>query len=381
MANFVIKEKSTSTIKTREEAGRKIGRIEALDENPEALGARIEWLAAEIKALTARIAIETEEKRIREIKDSPAYKGESAETVLEIISKVSEFKDGSKEIKIYPAKFDLSESHEAPNPLDKTISLLSDEPVQNLDIKPKISLELYQLDKLIDGDELIHLKPQESEFLKSEDIKDIKNAPIINEKDSKIEDNEYILNVKQLKEVGNYMKRILTIATILCGVSCNLAVAGNSAPYVKVEMGIGMHVNKPHVSRDIQHHIISTWTKKESQPTPQGGYKQTFKVQSFMANLYNDMPISNNIAIYAGGGIGCAEINPLAGKYVGKDGVTSHTYGKASTNFAYNLTAGISFNISKNTKLDIGYRFNDYGKNDATIKTANWRSPYEIQKR
>jgi opacity protein-like surface antigen len=96
-------------------------------------------------------------------------------------------------------------------------------------------------------------------------------------------------------------------------------------------------------------------------------------IYSLMFNSYIDLPISNNVNFFFGGGIGLAQIkeklnqawnvavfqqNNLIGSNIDKHSFKS----KNKRNFAYSLTTGISLKVSDNANLEITYSWQDFGK-------------------
>jgi len=88
-----------------------------------------------------------------------------------------------------------------------------------------------------------------------------------------------------------------------------------------------------------------------------------------MFNGYVDLGTWSGITPYVGAGAGFA-YNKLFGftdtGYAFSDGVQSPTGGYSNDggkwNFAWGLMAGLSFDVTQNLKLDLGYRYLDYGK-------------------
>ena len=88
-----------------------------------------------------------------------------------------------------------------------------------------------------------------------------------------------------------------------------------------------------------------------------------------MFNGYVDLGTWSGITPYVGAGVGFA-YNKLFGftdtGYAYSDGVQSPTGGYSDDggkwNFAWGLMAGLSFDVTQNLKLDLGYRYLDYGK-------------------
>jgi opacity protein-like surface antigen len=88
-----------------------------------------------------------------------------------------------------------------------------------------------------------------------------------------------------------------------------------------------------------------------------------------MFNGYVDLGTWSRITPYVGAGVGFA-YNNLSGftdtGYAYTNGASSPVGGYANDagkwNFAWNLMAGLSFDVTQNLKLDLGYRYLDYGK-------------------
>jgi len=81
------------------------------------------------------------------------------------------------------------------------------------------------------------------------------------------------------------------------------------------------------------------------------------RIFSLMANVYYDYAMSANWSLYAGGGIGYGCVK---GKFT-NDAIYN---GRANT-FAYQLMAGVGYDIAKNITLGVGYRF--FGTTDPKI--------------
>ena len=75
------------------------------------------------------------------------------------------------------------------------------------------------------------------------------------------------------------------------------------------------------------------------------------KIQTAFANVYYDLDTGTSVTPYVGVGLGYAHINEKNADV--KD---------SEDNFAYNVGAGVSVNVSYNMDVELGYRFTDYGK-------------------
>lgn len=110
-------------------------------------------------------------------------------------------------------------------------------------------------------------------------------------------------------------------------------------------------------------------------------------VHSLFANAYLDFPTDTNFTPYIGGGLGAAYVDAtvktnqrgvLSHQKCGVEGapnnstclgnnynVSADTTGKQNSwRFAYNLSAGLAYQIKDNMALDVSYRYSDYGKAD-----------------
>lgn len=75
------------------------------------------------------------------------------------------------------------------------------------------------------------------------------------------------------------------------------------------------------------------------------------KLQTAFANFYYDLDTGTSITPYVGVGLGYARLSEkIGGLEFNED------------NFAYNVGAGVSVNLSYNMDVEVGYRFTDYGK-------------------
>jgi opacity protein-like surface antigen len=88
---------------------------------------------------------------------------------------------------------------------------------------------------------------------------------------------------------------------------------------------------------------------------------------SIMANAWYDFAVMG-LNPYVGGGIGWAHTN-VDGTFVGKAGSLSESDG----GFAWQLGAGLTFNVLPNTKINIGYRY--FEGPDVSIKAPYSGNP------
>ena len=101
----------------------------------------------------------------------------------------------------------------------------------------------------------------------------------------------------------------------------------------------------------------------------EGKEKMELSAQSYMLNGYYDFHNSSKFTPYVGVGFGMAKVeydytdnydiyNAGTGAYLGSD---RDTYHASKTKFAYNISAGASYDINDHLALDLGLRYIDYG--------------------
>ena len=88
-------------------------------------------------------------------------------------------------------------------------------------------------------------------------------------------------------------------------------------------------------------------------------YRSEIKSQFVMANIYYDFDTGSDWVPYLGAGLGYARVK--ADNSVEFDG-QSMSLSKSSNNFAWNVTAGVAYNVTENLSIDASYRFMDLGK-------------------
>lgn len=115
--------------------------------------------------------------------------------------------------------------------------------------------------------------------------------------------------------------------------------------------------------------------------------QQKLQIQTLFLNAYYDFHNSTSFTPYVGAGIGMAFLN-TKGTIGGwddtnGDGMSGSTGSKTVTNFAWNVGAGVGYDITDNFTVDLGYRFaglgeaqtkwikDDTGYNWARAKTEN----------
>ena len=87
------------------------------------------------------------------------------------------------------------------------------------------------------------------------------------------------------------------------------------------------------------------------------GYNSSITALNFMANAYYDIHAVHSFGVmpYVGGGVGVARLSNSNGVVAG--GSSSDTV------FAYQVGAGVAYDVSSNVTMDVGYRY--FGTSDA----------------
>ncbi len=78
--------------------------------------------------------------------------------------------------------------------------------------------------------------------------------------------------------------------------------------------------------------------------------KEKFGMQTYMLNAYYDIGTGTMVKPYVGAGLGLADIKV---KYQDAEDLVSIS----KTKFAWNLNAGIGFEVAENVTVDVGYRY------------------------
>lgn len=78
-----------------------------------------------------------------------------------------------------------------------------------------------------------------------------------------------------------------------------------------------------------------------------------------MMNIYASYPVWEAMSVYATGGVGYA---------YNKTDTSALLHGKGKSNFAWNVGAGVEYDLTDCIAIDLGYRFSDLGKARARVK-------------
>jgi opacity protein-like surface antigen len=96
--------------------------------------------------------------------------------------------------------------------------------------------------------------------------------------------------------------------------------------------------------------------------------RQTFSIRTLFINAYWDIPTGTRFTPYVGAGLGAGFINTngnFSGVVTTGGGVTEtwsgRTGSKTVTNFAWNVGAGVGYDLTDYVTVDLGYRFTGLG--------------------
>jgi opacity protein-like surface antigen len=104
-------------------------------------------------------------------------------------------------------------------------------------------------------------------------------------------------------------------------------------------------------------------------------HKDKVRLQTLLLNIWFDIKNSSRVTPYIGGGLGMAHIDFSARERLAParlpNSQTIVRNSKRATNLAWSLGTGLSFRVSKNVNLDLGYRYVYAGK-AGSKKTFNF---------
>jgi len=85
------------------------------------------------------------------------------------------------------------------------------------------------------------------------------------------------------------------------------------------------------------------------------------EVSSLFANVFYDFHNDTKFTPYVGAGVGVAQIRVKDNFWTSYGAVSTGSGSKTVENFAWNLGAGVAYSFDSNWKLDLGYRYSDFG--------------------
>ncbi len=101
-----------------------------------------------------------------------------------------------------------------------------------------------------------------------------------------------------------------------------------------------------------------------------GEFSSKIDIHTVFANFYYDFKNSTAFTPYVGAGLGVAWINQkVSSTFTGW--AATDNGNRDTTNFAWNLGAGVGYSLSDNIVLDLGYRYTNFGSAKAVSNAAN----------
>jgi len=92
-----------------------------------------------------------------------------------------------------------------------------------------------------------------------------------------------------------------------------------------------------------------------------GAFNAKMDIHTVFANFYYDIKTNTAFTPYVGAGLGVAWINQkVSSTFSGWTAATDDA-SKTTTNFAWNVGAGVGYSFTDNIILDLGYRYTSFG--------------------
>lgn len=143
-----------------------------------------------------------------------------------------------------------------------------------------------------------------------------------------------------------------------------------------IALGIKAPLNYGAIRTEIEYNRNSDAKKNR---TDEWGDKAEMKLESqaFLINAYYDFDTHTALTPYIGMGMGFSRLKGSITweEYPEDNGSLSHT------NFAWQIGAGMAYNINEHVALDLGYRYMDYGHfSKSESERYGWGVDYESDK-
>jgi opacity protein-like surface antigen len=103
--------------------------------------------------------------------------------------------------------------------------------------------------------------------------------------------------------------------------------------------------------------VRASWDRNSAVAT--GKFKALFNVQTLQANLYWDIDFGSPFKPFIGGGMGASFI------YADYKPGTDSSYSDTTAGFAWNLGAGVAYDLNEFVTVDLAYRFAGFGYAEA----------------
>ena len=106
-----------------------------------------------------------------------------------------------------------------------------------------------------------------------------------------------------------------------------------------------------------------------------GTFSSKIDIHTVFANFYYDIKTSTAFTPYVGAGLGVAWVNQKVASTFGGWTPTAHDGNYDTTNFAWNVGAGVGYSVTDNVILDLGYRYTNYGDSKkVSVGTTQFRA-------
>lgn len=104
------------------------------------------------------------------------------------------------------------------------------------------------------------------------------------------------------------------------------------------------------------------------------------EVSTLFANVFYDFHNNTKFTPYVGAGVGVAQIR-VKDNFWTAYGPQTASGSKNVENFAWNLGAGVAYSFDSNWKLDLGYRYSDFGSVTGATATETGGSRHQAKSR
>jgi opacity protein-like surface antigen len=123
--------------------------------------------------------------------------------------------------------------------------------------------------------------------------------------------------------------------------------------------------------------ITNVFTAPSPAPTPvDDPLHSSIKSHTLLVNVYKDLGNYRGIVPYIGAGVGVAYNKMSEVYFTGNPLLTNRIEGESKLSLAWNVMAGIGWQVSDRAILDFGYRFMDYGKaQSGRVDSAGFVNP------
>ena len=143
----------------------------------------------------------------------------------------------------------------------------------------------------------------------------------------------------------------------------------SASKYFGAALNYGLKIDRFRTEIEAKFTNVSKYSEYESTPYYYSAMSTEFSYMNFMLNGYLDTKIYNKLSGFVMAGIGTERV------YMNGEIVDSGGYGFYAMNlnqkkysFAYQLGLGVTYDLTQNTSMDLGYRYIDVAKNVYDLK-------------